>query len=202
MPSEPTVFIVDDDAAIREGLGALLRAKGYAVEAHVSAEAFLAAANLDRVPACVLADIRMPGISGLELQRDLKQRAVNLPVIVITGHGDVSQAVAALKAGAVDFLEKPFTNAAILEAIECALGRGAGPDPAAVHEGLASLTARERDVLEHLTIGMSSREIGERLGISARTVDVHRGNLLTKLGARNTADLIRIVVSARHAGKS
>jgi two-component system, LuxR family, response regulator FixJ len=122
--------------------------------------------------------------------------------VFVTGHGDVAAAVEAMKAGAVDFLEKPFSNDAILEAINSALGRAPTADPTQTQERLESLTARESEVVEYLITGMSSREIGERLGISARTVDVHRGNLLAKLGARNTADLIRIVVTARHAARA
>lgn len=196
-----TIHIVDDDPAVRDSLATLLSRHGFATRSFASGKSFLEA-GAPAIGGCIIIDLKMPGMSGLVLLHEMRARKIELPAVFVTGHGDIAAAVEAMKAGAVDFLEKPFSNTAILEAIESALGRGGAGDPAAVHEGLDSLTARERDVLEHLTTGMSSREIGERLGISARTVDVHRGNLLTKLGARNTADLIRIVVSARHAGKS
>jgi two-component system response regulator FixJ len=194
-----TIHIVDDDPAVRDSLATLLSRHGFATRSFASGKSFLEAGAPGA--GCIIIDLKMPGMSGLVLLHEMRARRIELPAVFVTGHGDIAAAVEAMKAGAVDFLEKPFSNAAILEAIESALGRAGGPDPAAVDEGLKSLTARERDVLEHLTTGMSSREIGERLGISARTVDVHRGNLLTKLSARNTADLIRIVVSTRHAGK-
>jgi len=196
-----TIHIVDDDPAVRDSLATLLSRHGFATRSFASGKGFLEA-GAPAAQGCIIIDLKMPGMSGLVLLHEMRARKIELPAVFVTGHGDIAAAVEAMKAGAVDFLEKPFSSTAILEAIESALGRsGAASDPAAVQEGLKSLTARERDVLEHLTTGMSSREIGERLGISARTVDVHRGNLLAKLGARNTADLIRIVVSARHAGK-
>jgi FixJ family two-component response regulator len=204
MPSESTVFIVDDDAAIREGLGALLRAKGYAVEAYESAEAFLAKAALDRVPACLLADIRMPGISGLELQRELKQRAIGLPVIVITGHGDVAQAVAALKAGAVDFLEKPFDSDALLGAVAEALRQAgawgaAALDRAEIERRVAVLTPREREVMDLVVAGLPNKVVAFRLKIAVRTVEIHRARVMEKTGARNLSELVRMAIRLEQA---
>ena len=196
-----TIHIVDDDPAVRDSLATLLSRHGFATRSFASAKSFLET-GAPTAAGCIIIDLKMPGMSGLVLLHEMRARKIALPAVFVTGHGDIAAAVEAMKAGAIDFLEKPFSNAAILDAINSALGHGAVGDPAEVHDRLQSLTARERDVLEHLTTGMSSREIGERLGISARTVDVHRGNLLAKLGARNTADLIRIVVSARHAGKA
>ena len=196
-----TIHIVDDDPAVRDSLATLLARHGFATRSFASAQAFLDTAS-PAISGCVVIDLKMPGMSGLVLLHELRARKIDLPAVFVTGHGDVSAAVEAMKAGAVDFLEKPFSNAAIMDAIESALGRAAAADPAEMHERLQSLTARESEVLEYLTTGMSSREIGNRLGISARTVDVHRGNLLMKLGARNTADLIRIVVTARLATKA
>ena len=196
-----TIHIVDDDAAVRDSLATLLSRHGFATRSFASARNFLEA-SAPTASGCIIIDLKMPGMSGLVLLHEMRARKIELPAVFVTGHGDIAAAVEAMKAGAIDFLEKPFSSAAILEAINSALGRIASADPAETHDRLQALTAREREVLEHLTTGMSSREIGERLGISARTVDVHRGNLLTKLGARNTADLIRIVVTARHAGKS
>jgi two-component system, LuxR family, response regulator FixJ len=196
-----TIHIVDDDPAVRDSLATLLSRHGFATRSFASGRSFLDVAQ-PSASGCIIIDLKMPGMSGLVLLHEMRARKIELPAVFVTGHGDIAAAVEAMKAGAIDFLEKPFSNAAILEAIDSALGRAAAADPAETHGRLQALTARERDVLEHLTTGMSSREIGERLGISARTVDVHRGNLLTKLGARNTADLIRIVVTARHAGKA
>jgi len=196
-----TIHIVDDDPAVRDSLATLLSRHGFATRSFASGRSFLEATERGAA-GCIIIDLKMPGMSGLVLLQEMRARRIDLPAVFVTGHGDVAAAVEAMKAGAVDFLEKPFSNDAMLEAIASALGRVAAPEPTAVYDRLQSLTAREREVLEHLTTGMSSREIGERLGISARTVDVHRGNLLGKLGARNTADLIRIVVSARHAGKA
>lgn len=196
---EPTVFIVDDDAAVRQGLGALLGAKGYRVEPYESAEAFLARAALDRVPACLLADIRMPGMSGLELQRQLKQRAVALPVIVITGHGDVPQAVAALKAGAVDFLEKPFDSdqllAAVTEALRLADTKGAAAiDRAELERRVAALTPREREVMNLVVAGLPNKLIAFRLKIAVRTVEIHRARVMEKTAARNLSELVRMAI--------
>lgn len=196
-----TIHIVDDDPAVRDSLATLLSRHGFATRSFASGRGFLDA-SAPAASGCVIIDLKMPGMSGLVLLHEMRARKIELPAVFVTGHGDIAAAVEAMKAGAIDFLEKPFSNAAILEAINSALGRIASTDPSEMHDRLQSMTAREREVLEHLTTGMSSREIGERLGISARTVDVHRGNLLAKLGARNTADLIRIVVSARHAGKA
>ena len=196
-----TIHIVDDDPAVRDSLATLLARHGFATRSFASGRAFLDTAS-PAISGCVVIDLKMPGMSGLVLLHELRARKIDLPAVFVTGHGDVAAAVEAMKAGAVDFLEKPFSNGAIMDAIESALGRAAAADPAEMHERLQSLTARESEVLEYLTTGMSSREIGNRLGISARTVDVHRGNLLMKLGARNTADLIRIVVTARLATKA
>jgi FixJ family two-component response regulator len=196
-----TIHIVDDDPAVRDSLATLLARHGFATRSFASGQAFLDTAR-PAISGCVVIDLKMPGMSGLVLLHELRARNIDLPAVFVTGHGDVAAAVEAMKAGAVDFLEKPFSNAAIMDAIENALGRAAADDPAEMHERLQSLTARESEVLEYLTTGMSSREIGNRLGISARTVDVHRGNLLMKLGARNTADLIRIVVTARLSTKA
>jgi two-component system response regulator FixJ len=191
-----TIHIVDDDPAVRDSLATLLSRHGFATRTFASGRSFLEA-SAPGGGGCIVIDLKMPGMSGLVLLHEMRARKIDLPAVFVTGHGDIGAAVEAMKAGAIDFLEKPFSNAAILEAINSALGRGAAADPAQMLDRLNTLTARERDVLDHLTTGMSSREIGERLGISARTVDVHRGNLLTKLGARNAADLIRIVVTAR-----
>lgn len=198
MTSEPTVFIVDDDPAVREGLKALLTAKRLAVETFESAEAFLAQVQPGRT-GCVLADVRMPGMSGLDLQRELKRRAMALPTVIITGHGDVPLAVAALKAGAVDFLEKPFDSDAILASIDEALRRGsarteAGFNRAELAARFAELTPREREVMTLVVGGHPNKVVAHRLGIAVRTVEIHRARVMEKLGARNLSELVRMAI--------
>jgi two-component system response regulator FixJ len=194
MPKAP-VFIVDDDPAVRAGLGALLEASGYAAEAFESAEDFLARPSLPP-SGCVLVDVRMPGMSGLELQRELKRRAIALAVVVITGHGDIPMAVAALKAGAVDFLEKPFDSDALLAAVEQAVSRAAPPGGAAVDLAarVEQLTPRERQVMDLVVAGLPNKAIAFRLGIAVRTVEIHRARVMDKIGARNLAHLVRLAL--------
>ncbi|MCW5773860.1 MAG: response regulator transcription factor [Rhodospirillaceae bacterium] len=201
---DATVFVVDDDEAVRQGLGALLRAKGYGVEAFASADEFLAAMPSSR-PACLLVDIRMPGMSGLELQREMKRRDAALPVVVVTGHGDVPAAVAALKAGAVDFLEKPFDADALLAAVSeglrkaAAVAAGVKPDFAALAERVAGLTPREREVMELVVAGQPNKVIAHRLAISLRTVEIHRARVMDKTGVKSLADLVRLAVQLEAA---
>jgi two-component system response regulator FixJ len=190
-----SVFIVDDDPAVRAGLGALLEVSGYAAEAFESAEDFLARAAPPS-SGCVLVDVRMPGMSGLELQRELKRRAIALPVVVITGHGDIPMAVAALKAGAVDFLEKPFDSDALLAAVEQAVNRAApqGETDADLAARLEQLTPRERQVMDLVVAGLPNKTIAFRLGIAVRTVEIHRARVMEKIGARNLAHLVRLAL--------
>ena len=198
MTPNPTLYIVDDDQAVRDGLKALLGARGFALETFDSAESFLAA--MDRnVTGCAILDIRMPGMNGLELQRELKRRAIALPVIIITGHGDVALAVTALKAGAIDFLEKPFDSDALLASIEDALRRGAATltaafDREAVAARVAQLTAREREVMDLVVAGHPNKVIANRLGITVRTVEIHRAKVMDKVQARNLSELVRIAI--------
>jgi len=202
---EPTIYIVDDDEAVRRGLSALLSAKGYKVETFASAEAFLAHAPAPP-PVCLLADIRMPGMSGLELQRELKQRGAQLPVIVITGHGDVPLAVAALKAGAVDFLEKPFDAAPLADAVEEALlqstraGASSG-GRAELERRMAALTPRERQVMALVVAGQPNKVIAHRLKIAVRTVEIHRAHVMEKTGARNLSELVRMAIRLEDAAR-
>ena len=195
---DPTVFIVDDDPAVREGLSALLAAKRYKVEAFASAEEFLGAVG-DGRSGCVVADVRMSGMSGLDLQRELSRRALPIPAVIITGHGDVPLAVSALKAGAVDFLEKPFDSDAILASVEEALRRAGrrpetGFDRAAIAARAASLSAREREVMELVVAGQPNKVVAHRLGIAIRTVEIHRARVMEKLGARNLSELVRMAI--------
>jgi FixJ family two-component response regulator len=187
-----TIFIVDDDAAVRDALSLLLSLQGYATALFACAEDFLGALKPDW-RGCVIADIKMPGMSGLEMQEALAQHPQPLPVIVITGHGDVAAARQAFKANAVDFLEKPFDDAQLVQSIDKALQSIPAGDRGV---RAATLSAREREVLALVVDGLDNHSVAQRLGISPRTVEVHKSRVMAKLGARNLAELIRIV----HAG--
>ena len=194
------VHVVDDDPAIRQSVGFLLRKAGYAVETHVSGTQFLKQVTRE-ARGCVLLDVRMPDIDGLEVQATLAQRGIALPVIMLTGHGDVALAVRAIKAGAIEFLEKPFERATLLAAIETALAKAAriGRDQLAAAEArvlLAALTPRERDVLDGMVLGRPNKLIAFDLDIATRTVEVHRANLMEKLMARSLSDVLRIAFAA------
>lgn len=198
MNPKPTVYIVDDDQAVRDGLTALLTVSGFALETFDSAERFLTAIER-HTPGCAILDIRMPGMNGLELQRELKRRGIAIPVIIITGHGEVPLAVAALKAGAVDFLEKPFDSDALLASIEEALRRGAvsrsSPfDRETIASRIAQLTPREREVMDLVVAGHPNKVVANRLGIAVRTVEIHRARVMDKTEARNLSELIRMAI--------
>src|SRR5271169_2727901 len=193
MPADRLIYVVDDDEAVRDSLSQLLEARGYTVRSFAAAAEFLTAAPTLR-PGCLIADIRMPGMDGLELQQRLIERALRFPLIVITGHGDVPLAVRAMKAGAVDFIEKPFAAETILNSAAAALKRLARPrdqDPVAA-ERLGMLTPREREVLLGLLAGLPNKSIAYDLAISPRTVEVHRARIMDKMGARSLSELIRM----------
>lgn len=199
VPDTALVHVIDDDDAVRNSLALLLDAAGIAVRTHKSATKFLALAP--RLAAgCVLTDVRMPDMDGLALQRRLTEAGVTLPVIVMTGHADVPIAVAALKAGALDFLEKPFDDQRLIAAVRNALAasRDARRQAAAVAEittRLANLTPREREVLDLLVVGNPNKTIAYDLGASPRTVEVHRARVMEKMGARSLAELVRMVIA-------
>jgi two-component system response regulator FixJ len=197
MATNPTIYVVDDDADVRDGLQALLAVKGFAVETFGSAEDFLG--RLDNVATgCALVDVRMPGMSGLELQRELKKKKPALPVVIITGHGDVPMAVSALKAGAVDFIEKPFDTDALLAAIDEAVMRAAAarpsPDQEIVIARIGRLTPRERQVMDLVVAGQPNKVIADRLQIAVRTVEIHRARVMDKMEARSLSDLVRMAL--------
>lgn len=199
MPDNRIVHIVDDDEAVRQSLAFLLSSAGLAVRLYDSAPAFLAGLP-ELKDGCLITDIRMPDMTGIELLHELKAKACSLPAIVITGHGDIALAVEAMKAGAVDFIEKPFDQEAILTAVKAALERGGeGGDTAAIAARLASLSERERQVLEGLIAGHPNKTIAYDLGISPRTVEVYRANLMTKMVARSLSELIRMAILSKVA---
>ena len=192
------VHVVDDDDAVRRALAMLFRSAGIPVEAHPSGLAFLEALPFLREDAvgCVLTDVRMPSLDGLELLRRLKEGGFRRPVLVMTAHGDVSTAVRAMKAGAVDFVEKPFEDDTLLAAIDAALGtpQAAGADDAA--ERVAALSPREREVLDLLIAGKPNKHIARDLGLSPRTVEVHRARMMARLGVGSLAEAVRLAVQA------
>ncbi len=199
MSAGATVFVVDDDAAVRDALTHLLAAGGYAVEGYASAEAFLAACDPDR-PGCVVLDIQMPGMSGLELQTELSERHLRQPVIFLTGHGTVSMAVRALSGGAFDFLEKPVEGSVLLARVGKALRvdaerRRKETARNALLARCAALTAREREILPLVLAGRSSKDIARQLSISDRTVEIHRTHIMHKMGARTVVELATVALA-------
>jgi len=200
MPDNSTVCIVDDDRAVLAALTSLLTAEGYAVRAHESARTFLDMIQQDDC-GCLVTDVRMPEMSGLDLLAEMKERRVSMPVIVITAHGDVPLAVAAMKQGASNFFEKPFDGDALLDSVRAALTREEGePAPDAgtqmIKERFATLSKREEEVLAGLLKGQSNKIIAHELGLSMRTVEVHRANVMAKTQATSLAELVRMALVA------
>ena len=200
MTTRRMIHIVDDEEAIRRSAAFMLKTSGFAVASYASGVAFLREVR-HAEPGCILLDVRMPDMDGLEVQQALLDRGVAMPVIILTGHGDVSIAVRAMKAGAVEFIEKPFEKAVLLDAIDIAFERldSSGKRATRAAEAavmIAALTGREQDVLKGLAEGSPNKTIAYDLGISPRTVEVHRANLMTKLGVRSLSDALRIAFAA------
>lgn len=195
------VHLVDDDAAIRRSVGFMLKTSGHRVESYESGSDLLRAlSHLE--DGCILLDIRMPVMDGLEVQQALQEKGVRLPVIIMTGHGDVGLAVRAMKAGAVDFIEKPFEKQALLASLDEGFGRlsrkeATGERQKDAELRLRGLTPREHDVLEGLAQGLPNKTIAYDLGISPRTVEIHRANLMTKLGVRSLSEALRVAFAAK-----
>jgi two-component system, LuxR family, response regulator FixJ len=200
MPIERTVHVVDDDAAVRRSLERLMESLGFRVVTYETSSAFLEAAT-NIAPGCALLDLKMSGMDGLELQALLLERNSALPIVVMTGHGDVQSAVRAMKAGAIDFIEKPFSDDVLLNAIEVALANVGRADldrqTAEASRRIAALTPREREVLTALVMGRPNKAIAFELGISIRTVEVHRARMMEHLGVRQFAEAVRLAVLAR-----
>ena len=201
--SRGEIFVVDDDPAVRETLSVVLSAGGYQVICFADGAALLSVART-RTPAAILLDVHIPGTSGLDILKELRGEDYPAPIFMISGQGDIAMAVMAIKHGALDFIEKPFRGSEIVARLDEAIGaytrRQAETSPskiASLHfPGREPLTRREREVLEQFTAGASNKEAGRHLGISPRTIEDHRANVMKKLGARNAADLIRIVMTA------
>ncbi|HEV2629559.1 MAG TPA: response regulator FixJ [Pseudolabrys sp.] len=200
MQGDAIIYVIDDDEAVRQSLEFLLRTAGIKVRGFESGKAFLdVLAQIDS--GCVITDVRMPEITGIDLLKKVKEIKPDLPVIVITGHGDIALAVEAMKIGAVDFLEKPFDDDHLLAAVKSALDREAdlaqrNAEVNGIHDKLAALSNRERQVLEGLVAGNANKNIAFDLGISPRTVEIYRANLMTKMAANSLSDLVRMAMMA------
>jgi len=195
IPSQ-VVFVIDDDASMRDAVSRLLNAVGLTVQTFASAREFLAG-RLPDVPGCVVLDVRLPGLSGLDLQREMVERGIHIPVIFITGHGDIPMSVQAMKAGAVEFLTKPFRDQDLLDAVRSGIqldrqGRKERAELAELRDGLRQLTPREREVMSLVVAGLLNKQIALRLGTSEKTIKIHRSHVMQKMRADSLADLVRM----------
>ena len=201
MPSLPTVFLVDDDSSVRRALARLIKAAGYQLQTFTSAREFLDSKLHDDGPACLVLDVRMPGLSGLDLQRELQTANATLPIIFITGYGDIPMSVKAMKEGAVDFLPKPVRDVELLRAIEQALARAVREradreELEDIQSRLEKLTAREREVMSLVVRGLLNKQIAVELGTVEKTIKVHRARVMQKMQVDSVAELVRIVERA------
>jgi two-component system, LuxR family, response regulator FixJ len=201
--ADGVVYVVDDDAAVRSGLKWLIESVDLEVAECASAQAFLDTYDRSR-PGCLVLDVRLRGMSGLDLQAELGRRAITIPTIIITGHGDVPMAVRAMKLGAIDFVEKPFNDQQLLERIQHAIeadqdARRGDRERAEVEALLATLSPREREVLDLLVLGKANKEVADQLGLSTRTVEGHRARLMEKLACTSLAELVRLSLRAAPA---
>ncbi len=197
MPPSPTVFLVDDDPSVRRGLARLIKSAGYQVQSFASAHEFLGTSPYAAGPACLVLDVRMPGLSGIDLQRELQITNLILPIVFITGHGDIPMTVKAMKAGAVDFLSKPVQDTDLLRAIEQALSRARQEgderkERQQIQKRIDTLTPREREVMKLVVKGWLNKQIAFELGIVEKTIKVHRARVMQKMQVDSVADLVRI----------
>ncbi len=197
---KPTVFVIDDDASIRKSLSRLLRSAGYAAETFSSAEEFLRREHYDGA-GCILLDVRMPGLSGMDLQEELNKADYHMPIVFITGHGDIPMSVEAMKKGAVDFLTKPFDDEELLRALGAAIekdrdGRAEYTELHEIRRRIELLTPREDEIFRYVVTGMLNKQIALELGIAEKTVKVHRGRAMEKLGVNSVAELVRLAEKA------
>ena len=195
IPSQ-VVFVIDDDVSMRDAVSRLLNAVGLTVQTFASAREFLAG-RLPDVPGCAVLDVRLPGLSGLDLQREMVERGIHIPVIFITGHGDIPMSVQAMKAGAVEFLTKPFRDQDLLDAVRSGIqldrqGRKERAELAELRDGLRQLTPREREVMSLVVAGLLNKQIALRLGTSEKTIKIHRRHVMQKMRADSLADLVRM----------
>ncbi|MBN1253658.1 MAG: response regulator transcription factor [Deltaproteobacteria bacterium] len=193
---KPAIFIIDDDASVRKGLSRLLRSAGFAVETFATAEQFLEREHYEGI-GCLVLDVRMPGISGIDLQDELSKADYSMPIVFITGHGNIPMSVQAMKKGAVDFLAKPFDDEELLQAVSAAIkkdteGRAEHAAVLDIRGRLELLTPREYEILRYVITGMLNKQIAYELGISEKTVKVHRGRIMEKLDVGSVADLVRL----------
>jgi two-component system response regulator FixJ len=200
---KPLVMVVDDDSGVRNAMRILLKSVGMESALYASAQEFLAAYQPGQ-PGCLVLDIRMPGMSGLELQQQLNLRGAVIPVIFMTGHGDIPMAVEAMQHGAFDFLQKPFRDQDLLDRIQRALvkdaeRREALGEHSRIRSHLSSLTAREREVLDLMTLGKQNKAIAQDLGVSPRTIEIHRARVMEKMDAQSVAELVRMMLDLKHA---
>ena len=198
--SVPTVFVIDDDASIRKSLSRLLRSAGYGAETFSSAEEFLRRDHFDGV-GCILLDVRMPGLSGMALQEELNNADYHMPIVFITGHGDIPMSVEAMKKGAVDFLTKPFDDDELLQALRSAIekdrnARAEHTEAGEIHRRIELLTPRENEILRYVVTGMLNKQIARKLEIAEKTVKVHRGRIMEKLCVDSVAGLVRLAEKA------
>jgi len=193
---QPTVFVIDDDISVREGLSALFRSVGLQAKAFASAPEFLQS-KLPDSPSCMVLDVRLPGLSGLDFQSELAKANIQIPIIFITGHGDIPMTVRAMKAGAVEFLPKPFRDQDMLDAVQAGLEqdrerRKRAGDTSKLKASFDMLTPREREIMAFVTAGLMNKQIAGEIGVSEVTVKLHRGNVMRKMGAKSLAELVRM----------